>query len=626
MARGYMGKILFVDLSTGELKDEVLEEKLCHDFIGGYGIGARIIYSRQKPGADPLGQENTLGFMTSPLTGTPAVGGSRYVVMGKSPLTGGWGDANSGGDFGPYLKFAGYDGVFITGASEKPVYLLIKDGKAEIRDAAHLWGKDTFETTDMLRAEHGKQTHTACIGPSAEKLSLISSIMTKRGSAAARSGLGAVMGSKKLKAVAVSGRQEVPLADSETANRLRREFMVELKGIQFQGSSFLKRQHKYGSSAGITTAIEMGSTPIKNWGGVAIVDFPDRSSLSGEAAAANQERNEGCWHCPLGCKGILKEGTGEYKYQAGASRPEYETLAAFGAMCLNNNTESIAMANDICNRYGFDTISAGTAIAFAIECYENGLITKADTDGIELTWGNHQAIVAMTEKMARREGFGDILADGVKVAAEKIGKGAEQYAVHIGGQELGMADPKLQSPQRGDRSSAARYQMEATPGRHIQGFGPSGFQPHFINVAGFCFQGGYSRIKDSNKYLTGFMSAVTGWNRSMDELLKAGERIANMRHVFNLREGINPLKREVHPRIIGNPPHEAGPLAHKTVDIKAEIYWNLGALDWERVTTKPSKKKLLELGLDDVAKDLWPEPAPSSGDAAKDILSPKKGN
>ncbi|GAI08682.1 unnamed protein product, partial [marine sediment metagenome] len=185
------GKILFVDLSTGELKDEVLEEKLCHDFIGGYGMGARIIYSRQKPGADPLGRENTLGFVTSPLTGTPAVGGSRYVVMGKSPIYGGWGDANSGGYFGPYLKFAGYDGIFITGVSEKPVYLFIEDGKAEIRDAAHLWGKDTFETEDMLRAEHGKQTHTACIGPSAEKLSLISCVMTNRGSAAGRSGLGA---------------------------------------------------------------------------------------------------------------------------------------------------------------------------------------------------------------------------------------------------------------------------------------------------------------------------------------------------------------------------------------------------------------------------------------------------
>ena len=627
MARGYMGKVLFVDLSTGKIEDEVLEEKLYHDFIGGYGLGARIIYSRQKPGADPLGRDNIIGFVTSPLTGTPAVGGSRYTVMAKSPIYGGWGDANSGGYFGPYLKFAGYDGVFITGVSEKPVYLLIKDGKAEIRDAAHLWGKDTFETEDMLHAEHGKQTHTACIGPSAEKLSLISCVMTNRGSAAGRSGLGAVMGSKKLKAVAVTGHQKVPIADSEAANRLRREFIAELKTTNFMGQSFLEQHQKYGTSGGTGTMIKIGSTPIKNWGGVAVVDFPDDSGVGGEAPSVNLKKTEGCWHCPIICKGILKEGAGEYKYQAGARRPEYETLAAFGPMCLNNNTESIAMANDICNRYGLDTISAGTAVAFAIECYENGLITKVDTDGIELTWGNHQAIVAMTEKIARREGFGDILADGVKLAAERIGRGTEQYAVHAGGQELGMADPKLELAAMGDKLSAARYQMDATPGRHTQGFGPSGFDGHFKNAAGFCVQSGYSVLsmtKGSDKYVTEFMNAITGWDRSMDELLKAGERIANMRHVFNLREGINPLEREVHPRIIGNPPLEAGPHAHVTVDIKAEVYWNLGALDWERATTKPSKKKLLELGLDDVAKDLWPEPAPSSGDVAKDILSPKK--
>jgi len=400
-----------------------------------------------------------------------------------------------------------------------------------------------------------------------------------------------------------------------------------LKKTKFLGQLFLEQYHKYGTSAGTIPMLQIGSTPVKNWGGVAITDFPDQSGLTAEAVAANQARNEGCWHCPVACKGILKEGTGDYKYQAGARRPEYEALGAFGPMCLNNNTESIAMANDICNRYGFDAISAGTTIAFAIECYEHGLITKADTDGIELTWGNHKAIVAMTEKIAKREGFGDILADGVKAAAERLGRGTEQYAVHAGGQELGMADPKLDIPRMGDMLSAARYQMDATPGRHTQGFGPSGFPGHFKNAAGFCVQAGYGAVDlagNSSKYLVGFMSAVTGWNRSMDELLKAGERVANIRHVFNLREGINPLEREVHPRIIGNPPLEAGPHAHVTVDIKAEVYWMLGALDWDRVTTKPSKKKLLELGLDDVAKNLWEEPAATSGDLAKDILSPKK--
>ena len=600
-----MGKVLFVDLSKGELKDEALDEKLCRDFIGGYGIGARIIYSRQKGGVDPLGPENILGFMTGPLTGTPAVMGSRYAVVGKSPLTGGWGNASSGGDFAPYLKFAGYDGVFFTGISEKPVYLFIDNGKAELRNAVHLWGKDSIETEDILKNELGEEVRVASIGPAGEKTSLIACITNNRGLAAAgRSGLGAVMGSKKLKAVAVTGHQQVPLADSETANRLRREHIAEITADKAR----FERRRKYGTTATTHLSAHSGDSPVKNWGGVGVVDFPDPSGVSGDAAIANQERDFTCWHCPVACEGILKAGTGEYKYPAGARRLEYETLASFGTMCLNNNTESIAMANDICNRYGLDTISAGSVIAFAIECYENGIITKEDTDGIELTWGNHRSIVAMTEKMARREGLGDILADGVKVAAEKIGKGAEQYAVHIGGQELGMHDPKLPSRFRPDSPSAARYQMDATPGRHTAGFGPSSFRSLVVNAAGLCSMG-YGRV-DPNKYLAGIMRAVTGWDCSWDELLKAGERIANMRHVFNLREGINPLELKVHPRIIGKPPYEAGPLAGVTADIEAQNYWNLGALDWDRVTTKPSKKKLLELGLEDVAKDLWPETNP----------------
>ena len=599
MAGGYMGKILFVDLSKGELKDEALDEKLCRDFIGGYGIGARIIYSREKAGVDPLGPENILGFMTGPLTGTPATMGSRYAAVGKSPLTGGWGDASSGGDFAPYLKFSGYDGVFFTGISAKPVYLFIKDGKAELRDATHLWGKDSFETEDILKNELGEEVRVASIGPAGEKTSLIACITNNRGLAAAgRSGLGAVMGSKKLKAVVVTGHQQVPIADSETANKLRREHTAELRATD----SF-KRMRKYGTSEASHLLAHDGDSPVKNWGGVGIVDFPDPSGVSGDAAIANQERDFTCWHCPQACEGILKAGTGEYKYPAGARRLEYETVASFGSLCLNNNTESIAMANDICNRYGLDTISAGCAIAFAIECYENGLITKADTDGIEMTWGNHKSIVAMTGKLAKREGFGEILADGVKVAAEKIGKGAEQYAVHIGGQELGMHDPKLVPSLRSDATSAARYQMDATPGRHTQGFGPRSFRGHVVNSAGLCFFGYFG---DRAKYVVEFMSAVTGWDCSSEELLKAGERILNMRHAFNLREGINPLELKVHPRIIGRPPQKEGPLANVTADIEAQNYWTLGALDWDRKTTKPSKKKLLVLGLEDVAKELWP--------------------
>ncbi|MDO8687398.1 MAG: aldehyde ferredoxin oxidoreductase family protein [Dehalococcoidales bacterium] len=603
MAGGYMGKILFVNLSTGQIKEETPDEKLYRDFIGGYGIGARILFSRQKAGVDPLGPENILGLVTGPLTGTPAAMGNRYVAVAKSPLTGGWGDANSGGDFGPYLKFSGYDAVFFNGIADKPVYLFIDNGKAELRDAAHLWGKDAYETEDMLKAEHGRQTYVSCIGQSGEKLSLISCIITKRGAAAGRSGLGAVMGSKKLKAVAVKGNRPVPIADKAKAALLKRGYVKDLRATKWGPMSFYDGFHTYGTTVLTANSAHSGDTPVKNWGGVGVVDFPDPSGLSGDVSIANKDKPENCWQCPLVCQALLKEGTGKYKYPAGTRRPEYETQASFGTLCLNSNGESIAMANHICNAYGLDTISAGCTIAFAIECYENGLISKEDTGGIKLTWGNHQAIVAMTEKMAKREGFGDILADGVKVAAERIGKGAEEFAVHIGGQELGMHDPKL--VQGRGQPSAARYQMDATPGRHTQGFGPSGFRGHVINAAGLCMFG-YLGGEAFNQYIAGFMSSVTGWERSMEELLKCGERIANIRHAFNLREGINPMQLPVNPRIIGLPPQTEGPLKGVTSDIETQVRDNLKALDWDLVTAKPSKKKLLELGLDDVVKVLYP--------------------
>jgi aldehyde:ferredoxin oxidoreductase len=609
MAAGYMGKLLFVNLSTGEIHEEAPDEKFYRDYVGGYGVGARILYSRQKAGVDPLGPDNILGMITGPLTGSPAIGGSRYQVVAKSPLTGGWGDANSGGYFGPYLKFAGYDGVFFAGISEKPVYLFVENGKAELKDAADLWGKDAYETEDTLRAEHGRKARVICIGPAGEKLSLVSCIITHKGDAAGRSGLGAVMGSKRLKAVVAKGDKKVPIADIERANRLRAEQIADLKE-----SGFLERFHFYGTGGHGDWSAHSGDTPIKNWGGIGVIDLPDVSGLHKDRVVANIEKRIGCWRCPAACKASLKAGTGEYKYPAGNHRLEYETIGAFGANCGNTNIESIEMASHLCNSYGMDTISAGSIIAFAMECYENGIITKADTEGIELTWGNHQALVAMTEKMVKREGLGSVLADGVKIAAERIGKGAEEFAVHSGGQEMGMHDPKMDNPIiPAGKGAVVMYKMDATPGRHTQDFGPHGFMSHLNNAMGTCmiiFMWPTAR----GPYVQRMINAVTGLNRSMEELLKAGERIANIRHVFTLREGVNPLDRFYHPRIIGRPPQKGGPLAGKSPDLEAQIYWNLGALDWDRVTTKPSKNKLLELGLDDLAADLWPpEEAPQFG-------------
>jgi len=229
-----------------------------------------------------------------------------------------------------------------------------------------------------------------------------------------------------------------------------------------------------------------GDTPVKNWGGVGVVDVPDRKGLDADLLASYVEKLSGCWHCPISCKAVLKENTGEYKYAAGARRPEYETQASFGVLCGSANSEAINKANDICNRYGLDTISAGTVVAFAIECYENGILTKQDTGGIDLKWGNHKAMIEMTELIATRKGLGNILADGVKVAAQIIGKGSEKFAVHIGGQELGMHDPKLLM---GGRSIFAGYHMDATPGRHTAGFGPGAFGKQLVNSLGVCMVG-----------------------------------------------------------------------------------------------------------------------------------------
>jgi aldehyde:ferredoxin oxidoreductase len=612
MVGGYIGKLLFVDLTAGTIKVEAPDDSLYRNYLGGYGIGVRILYSRMKPKIDPLGPENILGVLTGPLTGTAAPTGARYAVVAKSPLTGGWGDANSGGQFGPYLKMAGYDGVFFNGISSKPVYLLIKDCKAELKDASYLWGKDSYDTEDALTAEYGKECRVSCIGPAGEKLSLISAIMTDKGSAAGRSGLGAVMGSKRLKAIAAVGNLEVPVADNGTLMKLRMEHIKALQTPGPDGKSFMEKFHKYGTSSMGFNSAHSGDTPVKNWGGVGVVDMPDRKGLDSDLVANTYvAKLTGCWHCPIACKGILKEGTGEYNYAAGARRPEYETQGSFGAYCLNSNHEAINKANDICNRYGLDTISAGSVIGFAMECYENGILTKEDTGSIELNWGNHHAMIAMTEKLARREGLGAILADGVKKAAERIGKGSERFAIHIGGQEIGMHDPKLMNQ---GNITFSGYHMDPTPGKHTQSFGAKSFAKQIVNSTGLCYVGyGFANAPDAAKRIAGFLTAVIGQTFTEEELLKTGERILDLRQAFNLREGINQLKWPIPPRIMGRPPLKDGPLAGVTVNYEGMDYWNMGALDWEFTTAKPSKKKLLSLGLDDVAEALWTSPPPPAG-------------
>ena len=621
MAGGYVGKIGFVNLSNGEIREQELDEKLARDFIGGHGLGARILFEMQKGGIDPLGPDNILGFVTGPLTGTPVPTGSRYMVVCKSPLTGGWGDANSGGFFGPELKFAGWDAIFVSGIAPKPSYLMITNAGIEIRDASHLWGKDTIETEEALAKEIGDaKVRVACIGPASEKLSLISGICNDKGRYAGRSGVGAVMGSKKLKAVVARGKGKVALADSGMVKQLYQEFSKKMREV-----AFVQTLMKSGTCGNTAALVGSGASPVKNWLLTGTETFPTVDKIDGDNIIKYETKKYGCYSCPIRCGGITTVPSGKYPVSE-THKPEYETVAAFGYMCFNDEVDSIFKLNDMCNRGGLDTISAGSVIAFAMECYEHGIITKADTDGIDLTWGNAEAMIAMTEKIIYREGFGDVLADGVKVAAEKIGKGAEKYAMHIGGQEPGLHNATF-LPGRG-----TGFVAEPTPGRHTAGApytrcdtntaaGPykelqfSGFEKYQYTgkgqaaaVATNYWQVGTSTGMCLMPFMSGvfplleFVKAVTGWDMSVSETLETGARIQTLRQLFNVREGITPSDFRLPDRMVGIPPKSEGPLREITIDIETLTREYREAMEWDPKTGQPSEACLTRLGLKGLIK------------------------
>jgi len=618
MSRGYIGKILLVDLTLGKIEEVVLPDVIYRSFLGGYGLGARILYERMKPNAKPLGPDNIIGFAPGVLTATGAPMSSRYEIFAKSPLTTAWGQANSGGHFGHEFKAAGYDAVFFSGISQKPVYLFIHNGSAELKDAAHLWGKDTVQTEKILQSElNDRSVRVACIGPSGEDLSLISCVINDGGRAAARSGLGAVMGSKHLKAVVVRGNKKMTVADPEQLKSLRAGFVKGIRESQDFMTNVLK---DYGTCGTVREFVMTGDAPIKNWSLSGIEAFPNIDKIHKGNVTKYQVKKFACAGCPVSCGGIIKIDGGPYGLSEG-HKPEYETLASFGTLCLNDDVESIIKANDICNRYGLDTISAGTTIAFAIECYENSVVSKQETDGIELTWGNAPAILAMLDKLARREGFGEVLADGVKRAVNRIGRRAEKYAMHIFGEEPGCRDPRLR-PARG-----VGYIADPAPGRHtastiqtmFEGGAPLGDYPEFraaqeeleggplyalankyqtaISSMGLCF---FSLITGVYPVIE-MVSAVTGWDFTMEEALRTGHRIQTLRQAFIIREGISANEFQL-PRRMSKTLDE-GPLTGKTYDFDALRGGFYEAMGWESLGVRagqPLEQTLQELGLDDL--------------------------
>ena len=619
-----MGKMLFVDLTNGTTHEEELDEDMARRFVGGYGIGARIIMERMKPDADPLGPDNIFGIGTGPLTLSGVYSTCRFATMGKSPLTGYWGDANCGGDFANALKGTGYDLVFFEGRSERPVYLLIEDGRVEIKDAGGLWGKDSTATEELIRAENGNaKLRVATIGPGGELLSRIAAVMNDRGRAAARSGLGAVMGSKNLKAVACTGGMKPGILDRPGIQAKMKEMMRENR--ENPSGMFFGLSHE-GTPGAMIFHMHDHDVPIKNWAGNNVEDFPEPrwGNVAWDGMVPYVTKKYACTGCPIACGSILSVEDGKYPVK-GVHKPEYETLAAFGPMCLNDDMRSLIYANELCNLAGLDTISAGATVAFAIDCYENGVLTSADTDGLELTWGNSDAHIAVLEKMCRREGIGDVLADGAKWAAQKIGRGAEQLAMHAGGEMLAMHDPRC-FPGWG-----ATYISDSTPGRHTRGgtafaehggvnerayagmgvpFSLDPYDPtdkgryhallagwqHWVNTSGACLFGVDSMPLD----FVGCMNAITGWGLDYAEIVETGDRITTLLHGFNLREGFKPDDFKLPERARGNPPMKTGKLESVTIDsegLKKQFYEAMG-FDFQ--TGAIDRERIVALGLDDV--------------------------
>jgi aldehyde:ferredoxin oxidoreductase len=620
MAGAYTGRILFVDLSSGKQRVEELSEEFVKKYIGGYGIGAKILYEMVKPDADPLGPDNAIGFMSGLLNGTGALFGGRYTVVCKSPVTRGWNDANSGGFFGPELKKAGYDGVIVTGASQKPVYIYINDGKAEIRDASKLWGKDTVQTLEGLIEETGeKRLRAAVIGQAGEKLSLMACVINEKHRAAGRGGCGAVMGSKRLKAIAVKGSGKFSVAKPDEFKAISSEIMQAMKDGPMAG--MIQGFGAFGTGGGTGANILKGDTPVKNWGGAGETDMGPIEAEKLATGTYDARYNTGkfaCANCPLGCGAHYSVKEGKWPVPD-TDRPEYETLGAFGAMMLNSNAESVIKCNDICNKYGLDTISVGATIAWAMECYENSIITKAETGGIELKWGNADAIVDMTQAIADQKGFGKILALGSEAAAKKLVKGFE-YLQNARGIELPMHDPRF-AP-----GFARTYRYDPTPGRHVKG--GSGiiemnmppdlrysvndkgqmdarntFETEVQNSAGLC---AFSNFAAPPGSMSRYIAAVTGWDFTEKDIVQAGKRIFNLRHAFNLKAGLDPTEDILTKRATGEPPLTEGPLKGITIDIKNQISQFCDCIGWDKETLKPSRKSLEEIGgLEKVIEDIY---------------------
>jgi len=555
---GYNGKILRVNLSEGATRVETTDEAFCRKYIGGAGFVARLLYKEVPPGTDPLGAGNKLVFAAGPITGIPLPGSGRHCVGAKSPLTGGIAKSEVGEFWGAELKSAGFDAVVIEGKAASPVYLSIRDGQARVMDAGALWGLNTKETLAAIREEQkDKRVRAALIGPGGENRVRFSCIMHGLEDAAGRGGLGAVMGSKNLKAVAVRGTGKPAIADPEGVKSLRQWMTENMEKV----ANF----RDFGTGAAIKFYEQVGNLPVRNFRDG---NFPGASNITAQAVKETiRVGMDGCFACPVKCKKVV-EIKEPYPVDRAYGGPEYETLGAFGSNCGIDDLNAIARASAMCNAYAIDTISTGSTIAFAMECFENGILTLEDTGGIDLRFGNADAMLEMVEAIARRKGLGDLLAEGTARAAEKIGKGAEAYSVQVKKLELPMHEPRLNkalalgfmvNPHGADHccnmidlafrnpkdtsvvtvADAAATGMESTS---FDDIGPKKIALlRIVQLKKIVFDSLTlcQFLPYSLDQTASVMSSITGWKITADEQLKAAERTLTLCRLFNIRHGFS---------------------------------------------------------------------------------------
>jgi aldehyde:ferredoxin oxidoreductase len=624
MARfeGYAGRWLAVDLTTGSIGKRDLDPELAEEYLGGNGFGVRLLWDHVGPEVDALAPENLLIFATGPLCGTSAPTSGRFEVIGKSPLTGIYGDSNAGGFFGPELKFAGWDYIVFSGRAERPVYLHIHDDQVELREAGPLWGLTTSQTEQALQEQLGDaKIKVAAIGPAGENQVRFAGIQVTSQRSAARSGLGAVMGSKNLKAIAVRGHSRVSLADPSRFKELTKSFVERLRQ-----NPVYAPVHEHGTP-GITAMMNaLGRFPTKNFqmGSFADIDAIDADALHDRAFV----RHMGCYACPVACDALYRVPSGPY---AGTElhSVEYETLSSLGAGILNPDLDSILHMNKLCDDLGLDTISAGRCISFAMELWERGILTAEDTGGLTLEWGNIDVATQLLKMMAQREGFGALLAEGVRRAAETIGRGADASAMHIKGMEIPGQDGRAQRSMGLAQATASRgadhlkafptidetgYPDEARR-RYGEEYLPELAQPlatkhkpmlvkdgedfgAVIDSVGLCKSGGTFVMAELYwDDIAQALEAATGMDMPVEKLKQIGERIYNLQRCYNVRHGITRADDRL-PRRFSEEPSPSGNAEGQVIDLEPMLDEYYALRRWDVATGVPQPETLEALGLD----------------------------